>query len=1107
MFIERAEKFASKSLLDFKAGKHKNRDGKSDASPFRTSRDVQMGIGSTKPNSSERSKNGKAGRFIGYLVRGAAAGGIYDTQRSLSMSNVASPDEASSQNVKHSQRSTLTDEKNRTLVPPNQMEKPHSRELQKLHRCHSFESVDTELSGTTSSSRSAHVVHDSRRRLHAPDYQDGDSTLGSLMQSDTLDDTTSSVLSSSNTSGVLVPVTNNERASLLPREGFFWHIRLYLKLSRGLPSTNSKGKVDPYVKVKYRGKTLRRTVTVFGNRSPVWDETFYVAINNLEYPMELRVYYRDAFKKDEYIGRVLVPLKNLSIGVQQEFTMRLEDETGRSVERNLGEVNFFMTLNETTESSVSSDRRQSLLKQLKTDRQTTQSFHTRNIPHHMITPSASTRRAGIAAWCESMSSLTRGVAHEVISNMFQEGSVEQLVEDEWVQANNISFYQPSWPSCFFDGTKIELYTNNLADRTKPMSFNQLSQLAARRTDVRLDQMYTRARLVVWLLRGENLGKYAEGQLNGSPTQKLKILQGRGMEKAVLGRPLSKDYTVPPSPVAHLCVGKTVHHSMVVHQTCDPQWHQDFEFRVKLGEKTILKVEVFDASTALEPILAQAYLDFTKLLPDWTNCFTLKNSLGRPGRIILLATLTGFSRPPDILSVGLSNSSHPSTTEDYILPDSNEDVAFVPPSQGRVSNELLGEVVSHFSLVRTLESRSDVGWLYVYIQQAKELTSKDRNGKLDPYCVLRLVNRCAYTSTVYKTNNPTWNQAFVFPIGDLYDALEITVLQDYKDDSEFLGRIALPLIQISNRKGRWYALKDKHLIRRHKGALYIETYIVYNQVRAAIRAAYPREKVLVWSNSRVKLRNLLWKYVPKLQQEIDRITPYANSLTRSTQMVRSLYIWENRVYSTVFLSSVCFAIFFVQPYMVFSGLVLGLICSQVQNVFHVRANHHAPRSPLMTPYTDSEDNETEQALYQPEDNLDDYMDSDSDDTETKLKKDKKKPLKFKLRKAREVMGTLLDVMEGIASAIEKFDSIFRWQVPCLSGLILLFLIFLTVLTFFVPMRLLIIIIVVKKFTQNLRNPGPGDASPLSFVLRVPDKVEKMQYRLLRPNMGSTLQSRT
>ncbi|CAH8460445.1 unnamed protein product [Dicrocoelium dendriticum] len=1039
------------------------------------------------------------------------------------MNNVISPDEAGDQDSKMSQRSTLTDEKNRTLVPISRIEQLRSTELQNLHRYPSFESLDTAMSVSTSSSRSAHVVHDSRRRTLLHDNRDRDSTTSSMLRNDMLDDTTSSLLSSSNTSSVYSPVTNAERASMLPREGFFWRIRLYLKLSRGLPSTNSKGKIDPYVKVKYRGKTLRRTVTVFGNRSPVWDETFYVAINNLEYPMELRVYNRDAFKKDDYIGRVLVPLKNLSIGIQQEFTMRLEDETGRSVEQNLGEVNFFMTLNETPEGSVSSDRRQSLLKQLKTDRQTTQSFHTRSPLHHLVTPSASnhvseptgilinffsTRRAGIAAWCESMSSLTRGVAHEVISNMFSEEPVEQMMEDEWVHASNISFHQPRWPPCFFDGTKIELYTNNLENRTKPMSINQLSQLAIRRTDVRLDQMYTRARLVVWLLRGENLGEYVEGQPSSSPTQKVKILHGRGMEKAVLGRPLSKADTEPPSPVAHLCVGKTVHHSMVIHQTRDPLWHQGFEFRVRLGEKTILKVEVFDASTALEPILAQAYLDFTKLLPDWTNCFTLKNSLeGRSGRIVLLATLTGFSRPPDLFSVGSSNSTHRSPTEDHTVPEPTDEVVLLPSPQGRVSAELLSEVVSHFGLMRTLESRSDVGWLYIHIQQARELTSKDRNGKLDPYCALRLVNRCAYTSTVYKTNNPTWNQSFVFPIGDLYDVLHITVLQEDKEDSEFLGRIALPLIHISNRKGRWYALKDKHLIRRRKGALYIETYIVCNQIRAAIRAAYPREKVLVWSSSRVKLRNLLWKYVPKLQQKIDRITPYANSLTKSTQILRSLYLWENHLYSTVFLTSVCFAVLFVQPYMLFSGLVLGLICSQVPNVIHMRPNSQVPRSPTVQPYTDSEDNEVEQTVLEPEENLDDYSDSDSDDQETKLKKDKKKPLKIKLRKAREVMGTLLDVMEGIASAVEKFDSIFRWQVPCLSGLVLLFLIFLTVLTFFVPMRLIIVIYVLKKFTRNLRNPGPGDASPLSFVLRVPDKVEKIQYRLLRPYVGNTLHSRT
>ncbi|KAA3675080.1 uncharacterized protein DEA37_0015116 [Paragonimus westermani] len=79
----------------------------------------------------------------------------------------------------------------------------------------------------------------------------------------------------------------SQMSELLPREGYFWNIKLHLKRSRNLPNTNAKGRIDPYIKIKYRGKTIRRTRIIFNNRNPVWDETIYVPINNLEYPLEV----------------------------------------------------------------------------------------------------------------------------------------------------------------------------------------------------------------------------------------------------------------------------------------------------------------------------------------------------------------------------------------------------------------------------------------------------------------------------------------------------------------------------------------------------------------------------------------------------------------------------------------------------------------------------------------------------------------------------------------------------------------------------------------------------------------------------------------------------
>lgn len=49
------------------------------------------------------------------------------------------------------------------------------------------------------------------------------------------------------------------------------------------------GRVNTYVKVKYRGKSFLRTRTIENNRNPVWDEKFFIPITNLSYPLEVGV--------------------------------------------------------------------------------------------------------------------------------------------------------------------------------------------------------------------------------------------------------------------------------------------------------------------------------------------------------------------------------------------------------------------------------------------------------------------------------------------------------------------------------------------------------------------------------------------------------------------------------------------------------------------------------------------------------------------------------------------------------------------------------------------------------------------------------------------------
>ena len=91
------------------------------------------------------------------------------------------------------------------------------------------------------------------------------------------------------------------------------------------------------------------------------------------------------------------------------------------------------------------------------------------------------------------------------------------------------------------------------------------------------------------------------------------------------------------------------------------------------------------------------------------------------------------------------------------------------------------------------------------------------GKSDPFVVLELDNTRLQTHTEYKTLTPIWNRILNIPIGDIHSVLHISVYDEDKNHkSEFLGKFAIPLLQIESGSKRWFALRDKKLRERAKG---------------------------------------------------------------------------------------------------------------------------------------------------------------------------------------------------------------------------------------------------------------------------------------------------
>nr|XP_014342392.1 PREDICTED: multiple C2 and transmembrane domain-containing protein 2 [Latimeria chalumnae] len=128
----------------------------------------------------------------------------------------------------------------------------------------------------------------------------------------------------------------------------------------------------------------------------------------------------------------------------------------------------------------------------------------------------------------------------------------------------------------------------------------------------------------------------------------------------------------------------------------------------------------------------------------------------------------------------------------------------------------------------------------------------------------------------------------------------------------------------------------------------------------------------------------------------------------------------------------------------------------------------------------------------------YMDLNDDDDDEDEKESEKKGLIEKIHMVQDIVVTVQNVLEAIASFGERIKNTFNWTVPFLSTLACLVLAAATMLLYFIPLRYIILIWGINKFTKKLRNPDAiNNNELLDFLSRVPSDVQKVQYRELKP----------
>ncbi|RXN02985.1 sialoadhesin-like isoform X1 [Labeo rohita] len=96
------------------------------------------------------------------------------------------------------------------------------------------------------------------------------------------------------------------------------------------------------------------------------------------------------------------------------------------------------------------------------------------------------------------------------------------------------------------------------------------------------------------------------------------------------------------------------------------------------------------------------------------------------------------------------------------------------------------------------------------------------------------------------------------VKDIHSVLEITVYDEDRDRSaDFLGKVAIPLLNIRNSEQKAYVLKNKELTGPTKGVIFLEADVIFNAVKASLRTFVPPEQKYIEEEAKVSKQSGCW----------------------------------------------------------------------------------------------------------------------------------------------------------------------------------------------------------------------------------------------------------
>lgn len=108
----------------------------------------------------------------------------------------------------------------------------------------------------------------------------------------------------------------------------FFSVEGKIVSGEGLIARDSSGTSDPYVKVKLRQRCVYKSKIVYRSLSPEWNESFQLAVDDVNTDLGFKVYDFDRLSHDDYMGEAQVSLGTLEINKEIELKLPLINKEG-----------------------------------------------------------------------------------------------------------------------------------------------------------------------------------------------------------------------------------------------------------------------------------------------------------------------------------------------------------------------------------------------------------------------------------------------------------------------------------------------------------------------------------------------------------------------------------------------------------------------------------------------------------------------------------------------------------------------------------------------------------------------------------------------------------